>query len=211
MSIWVIHYFGVPHNLRVHQAKPFLYIQFATLANDLRCIIVTIAVEVYWSFIAGRYHDPLRRVVNKLIMNNSATLLCFFVDYTTLLVSHTIDSKELTSDILAFEAQLRLPIGKNEQRPQILLNRMGLMITARRKYETITAVLKAKHAMNTSAPKKLFANITLGDKCLLYSEKKGWDSPYTFLYHDCGLFVVLDSKGIELLLHDSMLEPYTKP
>lgn len=39
----------------------------------------------------------------------------------------------------------------------------------------------------------------------------GWDGPYTFLYNDGRLSVVLDDNGREHLFHSTMLKPYTRP
>lgn len=124
---------------------------------------------------------------------------------------HTIGSGGITSAILAFETQPQLPIGNYEQQPQTLLNRIDLTSTARREYEAIIAGLRAKLAMNTSAPNELVANITPDDEVLVCREKKGWDGPNTFLYRDVRLSVVLDSIAIEHLFHSTMLRPYTRP
>lgn len=211
MTIWVIPYLGVPHNLWVDQAKAFLSTQFTTLANVLGCNIVPIAVEAHWSLIAERYHDPLRRIVNKLILDHPTAPLNLIVDYANLAMSHTVGPEGFTPAILAFGAQPRLPIGNYEQQPQSSLNRMDLMTTARREYEAIVAGLRAKRAMNTATPNEIVADISPGDEVLVYREKKGWDGPYTFLYRDGRLSVVLDSKGIEHLFHNTMLKPYTRP
>lgn len=211
MTIWMIPYLGVPHNLWVDQAKSFLSTQFTTLANVLGCNIVSIAVEAHWSLIAERYHDPLRRVVNKLFLDHPAAPLNLIVYYANLAISHTIGPEGFTPAILAFGAQPRLPIGNYDQQPQTSLNQMDLMTTARREYEAIIAGLRAERAIHTSSPNEIVADITPGDEVLVYREKKGWDGPYTFLYRDGRLSVVLDGKGVEHLFQNTMLKPYRRP
>lgn len=211
MTMWVIPYLGVPYNLWVDQAKAFLSTQFTTLANVLGCNIVPIAVEAHWSLIAERYHDPLRRIVNKLIIDHPAAPLSLIVDYANLAMSHTVGPEGFTPAILAFGAQPRLPLGNYEQQPQSSLNRMDLMTTARREYEAIVSSLRVKRAINTSAPNEEVVDISPGNEVLVYREKKGWDGPYTFLYRDGRLSVVLDGKGIEHLFHNTMLKQYTRP
>lgn len=68
-----------------------------------------------------------------------------------------------------------------------------------------------KRALNTAPPNEAVVDITPGDEVLVYREKKGWDGPYTFLYRDGRLSVVLDESGREHLFHSTMLKPYTRP
>ena len=75
MNIWVIPYLGVPYNLWVDQAKDFLSVQFKTLANSLGCNLTPIAVEAHWSLIAERYHDTIRRITKKLVLDQPAASL----------------------------------------------------------------------------------------------------------------------------------------
>lgn len=132
MKLWVIPYLGAPYNLWVDQAKSFLSVQFKTLANSLGCNLVPIAVEAHWSLIAERYHDPIRRITRKLVLDHPAAPLDLIVDYANLAMSHTIGPEGFTPAILAFGAQPRLPIGDYDQQPQTVINRMDLMTTARR-------------------------------------------------------------------------------
>lgn len=211
MTIWVTPYLGVPHNLWVDQAKAFLSVQFKTLANSLGCNIVPIAVEAHWSLIAERYHDPLRRISRKLIVDHPAAPMELIVDYANLAMSHTIGPEGFTPAILAFGAQPRLPIGNYDQQTQTVTNRMDLMTTARREYEAIVAQLRIRRALHTALPNEAAAELTPGDEVLVYREKIGLQGPYTFLYNDGRLSVVLDDKGREHLFHSTMIKPYTRP
>lgn len=211
MSIWVTPYLGVPYNLWVDQAKSFLSVQFKTLASTLGCTLVPIAVEAHWSLIAERYHDPLRRIANKLIVDHPSAPLPLIIDYANLAMSHTIGPEGFTPAILAFGAQPRLPIGEYTQQPQTVINRMDLMTTARREYEAIVSQLRIRRVMNTAGPNEAFIEINPGDEVLVYREKNGWQGPYTFLYRDGRLSIVLDEKGREHLFHSTMLKPYQRP
>jgi len=157
--------------------------------------LVPIAVEAHWSLIAERYHDPLRRIANKLILDHPAAPLSLIIDYANLSMSHTIGPDGFTPAILAFGAQPRLPIGNYEQEPQSVVNRMDLMSTARREYESIVGQLRVKRALHTTLPNETVHTATPGDEVLAYREKNGWEGPYTFLYRDGRLSVVLDNKG----------------
>lgn len=75
MSIWVIPYLGVPFNVWVDQAKAFLSTQFISLANSLGCNLIPIVVEANLSLITERYHDPLMRIINKLLLDYPAAPL----------------------------------------------------------------------------------------------------------------------------------------
>ena len=211
MTMWVVPYLGVPYNLWVDQAKAFLSVQFKTLANSLGCNLVPIAVEAHWSLIAERHHDPLRRIVNKLIVDHPAAPLPLIIDYANLAMYHTVGPEGFTPAILAFGAQPRLPIGNYDQLPQTVTNRMDLMNIARREYEAIVAQLRIKRALHTTPPNESTVNFTPRDEVLVYREKKGWEGTYTFLYRDERLSVVLGDKGLEHLLHSTMLKPYTRP
>lgn len=132
MTTWITPYLGVPSNLRIDEAEAFLSIQFTTLAIVFGCSIVPVAVEEHWSHIAERYHDSLRRGVNKLILDHSMASLNLIVNYANQAMLHIVGPERLTPTILAFCAQFRLPIGNCKQQPQTSLNRMDLMTTARR-------------------------------------------------------------------------------
>ena len=184
--------------------------QFQTLANSLGCNLVPIAVEAHWSLIAERYNDPLRRIVNKLIVDHPAAPLPLIIDYANLAMSDTVGPEGFTPAILAFGAQPLLPIGNYDQLPQTVTNRMDLMNTTRREHEAILAQFRIKRALHITPPNESTVNLTPGE-VLVYREKKGWEGPYTFLYRDGRLSVVLDDKGLEHLFHSTMLKPYTRP
>lgn len=117
MSFWVIPHLGISHYLWADQAKAFLSVQFATLENALGCGIIPIAVEAHLSLIAEWYHDPLRPIANKLIVEHSAAPLQLIIDYVNLAMSHTVGPEGFLPAILAFGAQPRLPIENYEQQP----------------------------------------------------------------------------------------------
>ena len=183
-------------------------VQCKTLASSLGCNLVPIAVEAHWSLIAERYHDLLRRIANKLTVDHPSALLHLIVDYANLAMSHTVGPERHTPAILAFGAQPRLPIGQYAQQPQTVINRMDLMSTARREYEAIVAQLRICRAMNTAPPKESVVNVNPGDEILVYRENTGWEGPFTFLYRDGRLSVVLDDKGHEHRFHSTMIKPY---
>lgn len=175
MTIWVVPYLGVPFNLWVDQAKAFLSVQFKTLANSLGCNLVPIAVEAHWSLIAERYHDPLRRISMNLITDHPAAPLQLIIDYANLAMSHTIGPEGFTPAILAFGAQPRLLVGNYKQQPQTVTNRMDLMTTARREYESIVSQLRIRKALHTNLPNEQAQHLTPGTEVLVYREKRGWD------------------------------------
>lgn len=131
ITIWATPYFGVPYNLWVDQAKAFLSVQFSTLANSLECNLVKIAVEAHWPLMTERYHDPLRRITKKLMLDHPHAPLSLILDYENLVMSHTTGPEGFTPAILAFDAQPRLPLGNHHQQPQSVVNRMDLVSTAR--------------------------------------------------------------------------------
>lgn len=116
-----------------------------------------------------------------------------------------------TLAIPTFGVQPRLLVGDFEKQHQTSLNCADLLTTVRREYELIVAVPQANWAKNTAAPNEMVADITPGNGVLVKREKKSWDGPYTFLYRDRPLPVVLDSKGVEHLLHNSMQKSYARP
>lgn len=132
MSIWVVPYLGVPFNLWVDQAKAFLSTQFTALDNYLGCNLISRAVEAHWSLLAERYHDPLRRIGNELIIDHPSAPLSLIIDYSNLALSQTTGSEGFTPAILAFGAQPSLTVGNNNQVPQTCANIMDLMQVARK-------------------------------------------------------------------------------
>lgn len=88
---------------------------------------------------------------------------------------------------------------------------IDLMTPARRENEAIVAQLRIRRAINSLSPKKQVTDLTPGDEILVYREKKGWDAPYTFLYRDGRLSIVLDTKGCEHLFHSTILKAYHRP
>lgn len=211
MRIWVIPYLGVPTNVWVDQAKAFLSAEFKECLESLGCKVIPIAVEAHWSLICERYHDPLRRIVQKLRAEHPEAPLDLLVDYANMAMSHTVGPEGFTPAILAFGAQPRLPIGNYEQMPQSVLNRMDLMTLARREYEAIVAKLRIRKALQVTTPNESSFFIKPGDEVLVYRKKKGWDGPYIFLYHEGRLSVVLDKNNLEHQFHSTMLKPYTRP
>lgn len=211
MRIWVTPYLGVPYNLWVDQAKAFLSVQFKTLAASLGCNLVPIAAESHWPLIAKRYHDPLRRIAKKLSIDHPSAPLHLIIDYSNLAMSHTVGPEGFTPAILAFGAQPRLPIGQYDQMPQTSINRMDLMTAARREYEALVAALRTRRAMHTASPNEAALDVSPGDEVLVYREKTGWDGPYTFLYRDGRLSIVLDNKGLEHTFHSTMVKTYQRP
>lgn len=211
MTIWVTPYLGVPYNLWVDQAKSFFSVQFRTLANSLGCKLVPIAVEAHWSLIAELHHDPLRRIAKKLIVDHPAAPLGLIIDYANLAMSHKIGPEGFTPAILAFGAQPLISIGNYEQLPQTATNRMYLMKTARRQYEEIVSQLRLRLAMTSAPTNEAVLEVTSVDEVLLHREKQGWDGPYTFLFRDGRLSVVLDDKGREHVFHSTMIKPYRRP
>jgi hypothetical protein len=65
--------------------------------------------------------------------------------------------------------------------------------------------------MNAAGPNESATEITAGNEVLVYREKKEWHSPYTFLYRDGRLSVVLDAPVNEHLFHGTMIKPYQRP
>ena len=142
---------------------------------------------------------------------HSSALLHLIVDYANLAMSHTVGPEGHTPAILALGAQLRLPIGLYTQQPQTVINRMDLMSTARREYESIVAKLRIRRAINTAPPNESVIDVNPGDHILVYRENTGWKGPFTFLYRDGRLSVVLDDKGHEHMFHSTMIKPYQPP
>lgn len=64
--------------------------------------------------------------------------------------------------------------------------------------------------MNSASPKESVHELAPGDE-VFANRKNGWEGPYTFLYPDHRLLVVLDGKGREHLLHSTILRPYHRP
>lgn len=116
-----------------------------------------------------------------------------------------------TPAILAFGAQPRLPIDEYNQMLQNLTSRMDLMIAAHREYEAIVAALHIRLAMNTTSPNESTQTASTGDEVLVYRERIGWDVPYTFLYRDGRLSIVLKSNGLKYLFHSTVIKPYQRP
>lgn len=211
MSIWVVPYLGVPFNLWVDQAKAFLSTQFTALDNYLGCNLISRAVEAHWSLLAERYHDPLRRIGNELIIDHPSAPLSLIIDYSNLALSQTTGSEGFTPAILTFGAQPSLTVGNNNQMPQTCANIMDLMQVARKEYEAILSTLHLRRALHSATPNDDFFNFYPGDEVWVYSEKTGWDSPYTFLYRDGQLSIVRNQNGYEHMFHSTMVKPYTRP
>lgn len=109
-AIWVISYLGLSCNLWLDQAKVFLSVQFKALASSLDCNLVPIAAESHWSLITKQYHDPMRRIGNKLSIDQLLAPHSLIIDYANLAMSHKIRPERFAPAILAFGAQPRLPI-----------------------------------------------------------------------------------------------------
>lgn len=205
MRIWAIPYLGVPTNVWVDQAKAFLSKEFKTYLESLGCKVIAIGVEAHWSLIAERYHDPLRRIIQKLRSDHPHAPLDLIIDYSNLAMSHTVGPEGFTPAILTFRAQPCLPIGKYEQMPQSVLNRMDLMTLARREYEAIVAKLRIRKTLQVTPPNESSYSLKSGDEVLVYRKKNGWDGPYVFLYHEGRLSIVLDKRNIEHQIHSTTL------
>lgn len=174
MQTWVIPYLGVPFNLWVDQAKSFLSVQFTALANALGCNLIPIPVEAHWSLIAEHYHDPLRRITQKVLLGYPQAPLSLVIDYVNLSMSHTVGPEGFTQSIFAFGAQARLPISNYEQQPQTSTNRMDFMQISRREYEPIVAKLRIRRALHSASPNKTAIDLTPGSEVLVYREKDVW-------------------------------------
>lgn len=159
-------YLGVPFNLWVYQAKSFLSNQFTTLVNILGCNLIPISVEAHWSPIAERHNESLRRISQKLMLENRAAPLALILDYSNLSMSHTVGSEGFTRAILEFGAQLLLPIRNCTMLPQTAVNRMDLMTTSRREYEGVVAALRVLRALHAATPNDTFRELTPGDEVL---------------------------------------------
>lgn len=144
--------------------------QFKTFASSLGCNLVLIAVEAHWSLIAERYRGSLRRIAQKLVVDHPAAPLAVIADYANLAMSHRVEIEGCTPAILAFGAQPRLPIGQYEQQPQSVVNRMDLLSTARREYESIVAQLRICKALNSAPPNESIVELTPEDEVLVYRE-----------------------------------------
>lgn len=162
----------MPHNLWVNQANAFLSTQFTSLANSLGCNLISVAVNDHWSLIAKRYHDPLRRITENLILDRAAAPLSLVLNYANLAMSHTIGPEGFTPAILALGAQTRLPIRNHTKQPQTVVNRMDLMTIACREYEAIVYTLGVRHALHTATPNETAQLLTPGDELLVYGEHK---------------------------------------
>lgn len=102
-----------PFNLLVDKVKVFLSAHLNSLANSLGCNLIPIAVEAHLSLIAERYDDPLKIIVDKLMIDNPTALLSLIVDYANLPMSYTVGPEGFTPAIIAFESQPWLPVGKS--------------------------------------------------------------------------------------------------
>lgn len=142
--------------------------QIKILASSLGYHLVPIAVEAHWSLIAERYHEPIRRITRKLVLDHPAAPLELAVDYASLAMSHTIGPEGFTQAIFTFGAQPRLPIGTYNQQPQTVTSRMDLMTTTRREYESIVAQLRIKRAMHSAPPNESAHELTPGNAVLVY-------------------------------------------
>lgn len=85
------------------------------------------------------------------------------------------------------------------------------MTAARREYEALVAALRIRRAMNTASLNEAALNVPPGDEVLVYREKTGCNGPYTFLYRDSRLSIVLHSKGFERVFHSIMVKSYQRP
>lgn len=208
MTIWVTPYISVPYNLWVDLAKSFSSVQFKTFANSLGCDLVPVFIEAHWSLIAEHYHYLLKLISKKLIVGHLAALLALIMDYLNLAVSHIIRPEGFILSILAFGAQPRHPIGNYDQMPLAVTNWMDLMTTPRREYETILSQLRLRNAIISAPLNETELYIPLGDGVHVYRETQSWDGPYTSLYQDVTLSIVLDDNGRELLFHSTMNKLY---
>lgn len=180
MTIWVVLSVGAIYNLWVDQAKACHSTQFKSLANMLAYNLIPIDVELHWSLIAERCHDPLRRIANELFTGHPHAPLSLIIDHANLAVSHTRSPEVFTTAILAFGTQLCLPVGNFYQQPQPVTNRMDLMSIKRTKYAAIVSALRVCKALRSATPKETVRDITSRKEVFIYHEKVGWDGPNTF-------------------------------
>lgn len=137
--------------------------------------------------------------------------MVLIIDYSNLAMSHTIGPEGFNPAILAFGVNPRLSIGNWDQMTQTVANWMHLMSKARREYEAIVSQLRLRRATTYATLNEAVLDITPGNEVLVFREKQGWGSPYTFLYWDEILSIVLDEKGREHLFHSTMIKPYQRP
>lgn len=142
------------------------------MANALGYNVVSIAVEAHRSFIAEKYHDPLRSIANKLIVKHSTALLQLISDHANLDLSHTIKPEEFTPAILAFCAQPCLPIENYERQSQSSVNSMDLMNITRCEFEALVSGRRVKNEINTASPSKVVVDITPEDEVFVYGEER---------------------------------------
>lgn len=117
--------------------------------------------------IAERYHDPLRRIKQKLIIDHPSAPLDLVLDYDNLAMSHTIGPEGFTAAVVAFGDQPRLTTGIYTHQPQTVVNRMDLMTASRREYEAIVSSLCVSPALHTATPNETTQDLTTGDELLL--------------------------------------------
>lgn len=122
--------------------------QFSALYNLLGCNRIPITVKSHGSLIAERFHDPLRRITQKLRVDHPHAPLSLISDHTSLAMSHKLRPEGCTPAILIFGPQFRLPIGNYEQQSQIITNIMDPMQIARQEYESLVAKLLIRPAFH---------------------------------------------------------------
>lgn len=195
------------HNLWVDQEKAFLSTQFQALAISFRCNLIPVLVEAYWSSIAEQYHDMLRCINLKVILDIPTAPLSLVLDYAILAISHTKRPEGFTLVILAFGAQPCLSIRNYSQEPLMPMNRMDPMTIARREYGFIVSFLPVRRALHAETPNETVLNPATGDEVLVYRENKGWKDLYASLGRDGLLPIVLVDHGLEHLFLSTMLKP----
>lgn len=181
------------------------------MTSSLGFKLLPVALEAHWLLLVERNNDQMLRISKTLSNDYPFAPLNLIVYYANLATSHTTGPESFTPPVSTCGAQPHLPTVEYKQILQIVRNRMDLINTARREFGVIMACLHVRRAMNTEKRNESVQEHTPREEVLVYREKNCADGPYTLLYRDGSLCVVLVDKGREHLFPSTMLKPYDRP
>jgi Reverse transcriptase (RNA-dependent DNA polymerase) len=178
-KFWAHALCGQPTSILCDQGSVFLSEKFTTMCAISEIELRRTGTESHSSLGAGeRYHSPLRRVFNKIRLENPQFQRDDCLAATVQAINSTAGPEGLIPSLLVFGLIPRLPS------PSItpLLTqqqRFKMISSARAEYQLILARLRIRLGLHTRPPEASSAIYQPGDSCYVYRERlQMWTGPH---------------------------------
>lgn len=202
IECWCAIYTGYPTKMRLDQGSNFKSTKWRDYCDSVGISIQYSGVESHNSIGNGeRYHQPLRRIYNKIALENPSLKPETSLKLAIKAINDTMNSEGLVPSLLVFGCLPRFP-GSNTNYP-IQKDRFEALKTARAEMEQITAELRIRKALLSRVPRSADIVFSKGQLVRVFRESDSkYVGPYPIIrIEEKQVFLLINDKEVQFSIH----------